>query len=231
MTLRSLNRRTGRRQRGRPEAALGFMGVRKPIIGLAGGIGSGKSTVARILAELGAAVIDADELNRQVLVAQETRDILVSWWGRRILAADGSVDRAAIADLVFRDPMERARLESLVHPLIAERRERLLEQYQDNPQVRAIVIDAPLLFEAGLVERCDRVVFVETDRGVRTARVASDRGWSGEELARREKSQLPLDLKRRRADHVCRNNSDMAVLRQQVEALFSQVVSGTPLDE
>jgi len=211
---------------------------RKPIIGLAGGIGSGKSTVARLLAECGAAVIDSDALNHEVLQSPEVVQTLVSWWGETVLSASeggpeketggepgeaaGSVDRQKISDIIFRDPRQRRRLEKLVHPRIARRREGLIAAHQQDPDIRAIILDSPLLIESGLDRRCDLTLFVDAPDGMRRRRVTTDRGWSEQEWLDREKSQLPLDKKRARADHIIVNNSsDLAQLRKTVRDLFS----------
>jgi dephospho-CoA kinase len=194
-----------------------------PIIGLAGGIGSGKSTVATILARLGCMVTDSDADGRAALADPAVRDELVSWWGEGILDEDGHVDRRRIAGIVFADPEERTRLERLTHPWIELRRR---EQWEDaDPDTVAFVIDAPLLMEAGLDERCDAVIFVDADRAVRLDRVARDRGWEASELARREESQLPLDVKRRRADYVVRNDGELSELEDQVRHALREILS------
>jgi len=198
----------------------------KPIIGLAGGIGAGKSTVASILAELGAGVVDADRLNHEELNSPEVLAALREWWGETVAAADQQADRAAIRRIVGGDPEALRRLEVLVHPRIARRSEALIAAYQADPGVRAVVWDAPLLFEAGLAERCDCVVFVEADREVRLGRLREGRSWTDQDLQRFEKSQGLLDLKRGQADYIVENNSDSLSLRRQVEEVFSQIISG-----
>lgn len=206
------------------------MAKRKPIVGLTGGIGSGKSEVGRILSELGAGVVSSDDINRQLLATTEIKSELVDWWGERILRPDGEIDRAVIADIVFRDSAQRTRLEALMHPRIEQRRAEMFAEFQQQPRIRMSVIDAPLLLEAGIDRLCDVLIFVDADRSVRIARAAATRGWSAEELDRREKFQWPLDKKRARADHVCQNNSDLATLRRQVEAIFSQIVTRAESD-
>lgn len=198
----------------------------KPTIGLAGGIGSGKSTVATILEELGAGVICSDRLNHEELDSPEVLSQMRAWWGDRVATADGRADRTAIRTLVAGDPDARTRLEQLVHPRIAVRRRALMEAYAADPAVKAVVLDSPLLFEAGLAGECDRVIFVEAPREVRLARVMRDRGWKPEDLERLEKSQKPLDYKRDRADYRVVNNSDNQGLRRQVSDIFSRILSG-----
>jgi dephospho-CoA kinase len=199
--------------------------VGKPVIGLAGGIGAGKSRVAGLLESLGAHVIRSDEVNQQELEHAEVRRTLSAWWGPAVLDSRGRVDRGRVADIVFNDPEQRRRLESLLHPRIEANRRRQMEAAARDPRVRAVVIDAPLLYEAGLDAVCDCVIFVEAPAELRAARVAAGRGWSKAELERREKSQRPLDIKRSKADYICVNDSDERTLSEQVKTIFQQIVA------
>jgi dephospho-CoA kinase len=200
-----------------------------PIIGLAGGIGSGKSAVAGILSRLGCVVCDADGLARQALRDPEIRDTVVAWWGPGVLDAAGEIDRAAVAAIVFSRPEDRARLESIVHPWVQARRKALFEQAPADAS--ALVIDAPLLFEAGLDAECDAVIFVDADRARRVARVSVRRGWNEQELDTREDSQLPLDEKRARSDYVISNNGDLQALAEQVHRILNEIVRSADADE
>jgi dephospho-CoA kinase len=201
-----------------------------PILGLTGGIGAGKSTVAKVFAQEGCLVADSDHIARQAFNDPEIRRQLLSWWGDRVRSCHGChaepdsqpppVDRKAVADIVFASPAERARLEGLVHPWIARRRAEAFAAAP--PGTRALVIDAPLLLEVGLDAECDRIVFVDTPSEARAERVRASRGWSPEELARREDLQWPLDRKRSSADHVIRNDGDPASLRAQVRAVLDE---------
>src|SRR5262245_25756135 len=184
-------------------------GTRPIIVGIAGGIGSGKSQVARILGELGAIVIDADSMAHAELDSPEVRQTLTNWWGQEIVGSDGKLDRKRIGAIVFNDPVQRTRLEGLIHPRIAERRDKMIEQASADPAVRMIVMDAPLQYEVGLDRMCDSVIFVDSDAARRAERSEKIRQWSPGELERRENSQMPLDIKRKKADHICSNNSDL----------------------
>jgi dephospho-CoA kinase len=195
-----------------------------PVIGLAGGVGSGKSTVARAFEKLGAIVIDSDAQARQALRQPAVRDELVRWWGPRILDPDGEADRRAIAAIVFGDPAERRRLESLVHPLVKARRAELIERARRAGAVAA-VIDAPLLFEAGVDAECDVVVFVDAPRHARLDRVRRTRGWDAAELDRREAAQLPLDEKRGRSAIILRNLGDLQDLETRAAEVFRQILA------
>ena len=192
-----------------------------PILGICGGIGSGKSTVAAILAELGCVVSDSDAVAREALRDPVIRDAIVSWWGPGVLDESGEIDRGVIAGIVFSSAPQRRRLESLVHPWIETRRRALFEQAP--PDARALVIDAPLLFETGLDRECDAVLFVDTNRDQRVARLTGSRGWNEAELTKREKSQLSLDDKRARADYFVINNGDLDELSEQVRRILNEL--------
>jgi dephospho-CoA kinase len=194
--------------------------ARPPTLGLTGPPGAGKSTVARELAALGCVVSDSDALAHAAYDDPPLRSA--------VQALFGTVDRRAIAGRVFSDPDARARLESLIHPWIAARRAAAFAAAPAG--TRALVIDAPLLLEAGLGASCDRILFVDAPLGVRQARVAAARGWTPAELARREAAQMPLDQKRALAHHVIRNDGDPASLRAQVRAVLDEVspVRGDP---
>lgn len=196
----------------------------KPVIGLVGGVGSGKSTVARIFAELGAAVIDSDRLGHEQLQRPEVLSQLRSWWGPQVVTAAGVADRSAISRIVFHDAAELSRLEALLHPLIDQRRKELVADLERDPAIRAVVLDAPKLLEAGLSGVCDRVVFVDSPREQRLRRVAETRGWSEDELNRRENLQFSLDKKRSMSDDVIVNHSDIEALRHEVEQVFSAIL-------
>jgi len=200
-------------------------GARRPIIGLTGGIGAGKSAVASILEDEGCLVCRSDELARQALRDPVIRRTLVDWWGPEILDPSGEADRRAVAEVVFGDPDERRRLERLTHPWIEARRRRIFERA--GPEVVALVIDAPLLMEAGLDRECDAIIFVDAPIELRRERVRRDRGWADGELDRREESQLPLDAKRGRADHVIRNDASLVDLTERVRASLASILHTT----
>lgn len=198
-------------------------GHRPVVIGLAGGIGSGKSEVARALAEFGCVVSDSDKAAREALDRRDVRDTLVEWWGPEVLGDDGRIDRKRVAAVVFGDPEQRLRLEELVHPIVRQSRDELIDLASEAGAPGA-VIDAPLLFEAGLDTECDAVVFVDAPRETRLNRVRETRGWDEAELERREKVQIPLDAKRRRSDYEVVNNADPEQLRLRVRRILDQIL-------
>lgn len=196
----------------------------KPVIGVTGGIGAGKSSVADAFGALGAAVIDSDRMAHAQLEQREVIDTLVDWWGDSILRPDGGIDRRAVASIVFEDAEQLRRLEGLLYPRMDEVRRRMMAELETNADVTAIVLDTPKLYEAGLDSSCDAVVFVDADDATRASRVAAKRGWSRDELRRREKSMNALDKKRARADYVVTNLTSIEDLRQQVNRVFASVL-------
>ena len=196
----------------------------KPVIGLLGAPGSGKSLVARQLQQLGCAVIDADLLARQVLDEPAVRDQIVAWWGDGMVDAAGNVNRQAVGAIVFEHPAELAKLEALTHPRVHARRDQLRQQYQADPSIKAIVEDCPLLLEKQLEGVCDVLVYVDAPWEVRLARVQRTRGWDEAELRRREKNQWPLDTKRSRADYVVSNHATESETLTQVRRVLSQIL-------
>ncbi|MDA0803973.1 MAG: dephospho-CoA kinase [Planctomycetota bacterium] len=193
---------------------------RPPVIGIVGGIGAGKSEVARALAELGCVVSDSDLQAHTVLGCPEVVEQLVARWGTGALAPDATPNRSAIGRIVFADAAERAWLESIIHPRLEATRRAI---FAAHPDARAHVIDAPLLLEAGLGPTCDAIVFVDAPAGERLRRVQCSRGWTQAEWNRREATQWPLDQKRKMSHHVVCNDGDPASLRVSVRAVLDLI--------
>ncbi len=197
----------------------------KPIIGIIGGIGSGKSLVASILGELGCAVIDADRLAHEILEEPDTKRFLSENLGEDVIKSDNSLDRKKIADIIFSNVEKKKLVESYIHPRVIERQNHLIQKYQSDKRYKAIVIDVPLLLESSLKHICDLVIFVESDFKIRSERVRKSRGWSEEEISRREKFLYPNYLKRSIADVIVYNNSTVDDCKYQVEKIFSRFIS------
>ncbi|MEI8196155.1 MAG: dephospho-CoA kinase [Phycisphaerae bacterium] len=195
------------------------------MIGVVGGIGSGKSLVSKLLEELGCTVIDSDQAAHEVLRQPEVKAEMVLWWGPEILGADGEINRKAVAGRVFGKPDEIARLNHLVHPKVKERRDLQMAAWRNDPAVQGVVWDTPLLFEVGLDRECDAVIFVNTSFNNRLKRVSISRHWSREELEKREKSQFSLDKKQLLADYSVDNSGDVAATRCQIREIFSLILS------
>lgn len=202
----------------------------KPIIGIAGGIGSGKSFVARLFAELGCLVLSSDEHVRQVYQDPQVQKTLRHWWGDAVFDAAGQVDRAAIARRIFSDEEARKRLEALIHPRVGQLRDQAMQRSANDPQVLAFVWDIPLLFEVGADRQCDAVVFVEAPLEQRLARVRQTRNWDEKTLQEREKLQMPLDNKRRMSKYMVQNTADVGFARRQVQAVLSDLLAHRAMD-
>ncbi|MBI5724018.1 MAG: dephospho-CoA kinase [Planctomycetes bacterium] len=194
------------------------------MIGLAGGVGSGKSTVAAEFGKLGCLVIDADRLGHEFLRRQTVKKRLARAFGASIFASDGSVERGRLAKLVFGHPRALARLDKIMHPAMLGDAKRTISLAGRDKEVSAVVLDAAALFEAGWDDLCSHLVFIQATKGKRLKRVASERGWSGLELQRREKSQISLDKKRRNCCYTICNSSDLSSLRRRVRRLFDTII-------
>lgn len=199
----------------------------KPVIGITGGIGSGKSFVAKLFGELGCLVIDSDAQVSAAYKDPAVLDELRRWWGEEVFLPTGEINRAAVGRKIFSDEAERRRLEGLIHPWVDRARRREMAAKADDPQVPAYVWDTPLLLEAGLREECDAIVFVEAPAEERARRVRQGRGWDEAELLRRQKLQWPLDTKRQISDHVVTNTADAAYARGQVREVLSRILART----
>lgn len=184
-------------------------------VGLTGNIASGKSTVASVWRELGAVVVDADELARQAVEpGSPGLHAIVERWGEEVLAADGTLDRAALRNIVFRDDAARAHLEAIVHPRVGELR---AAAFEDAAATGApiVVADVPLLFEAGLQDRFDVIVLVDAPEEVRRARIVEHRGLDGAAADRMIAAQMAASAKRGRAAIVIDNDGSLDLLRQR----------------
>ena len=193
-------------------------------VALTGNIASGKSEVARRFAELGATVIDADVLAREVVEPGEPawRDI-VARWGRGILLPDERIDRAKLRQIVFADPKEREALERITHPRIGARRQELLREARERG-VKVVVSVIPLLFEKGMEGEFDCVVLVDAPEEVRLARLKEYRGLSDSEAREMIEAQMRSHRKQRRADHVIDNEGSLVDLSAHVDRIWGELI-------
>ena len=196
------------------------------VIGILGGVASGKSLVARQLAALGAGRLDADRAGHKVLRMPRIEAAIRARWGQAVRGPDGRIDRSRLARIVFADPpngpREREHLEQLTHPEIG----RLLQQQAEvleGSGTAVVVLDAPLLLEAGWDRLCDKLVFVDAPRQTRVSRALA-RGWSEEDFAAREAVQKSLDFKRERADAVVDNSGAPEQTQAQVERFWQSLI-------
>jgi dephospho-CoA kinase len=201
-----------------------------PVIGLIGGIGAGKSVVAKALAERGAHVLDADAIGHALLDQKPARDQVVQRFGAGILipeVPDGSparIDRKALGAIVFAQPKALKDLEAILHPRMRGTFAKAIARDARNRSVPLVVIDAAVLLEAGWDDLCDKVVFVDATRDQRLARLSTQRGWTADDLDARERAQKPLAEKRRQAHHVLTNDADPAALQEAVSRLWPALV-------
>lgn len=193
------------------------------LVGLTGGIGSGKSTVARLLDRRGAVVIDADQLAREAIaVGTESFAKVVQVFGPGVVGRDGNLDRAALAADIFSDPTHKANLEAIVHPEVARRFAERLEPYRATDRI--VVYVTPLLAELGLAPAFDVVVVVTASPRLRVSRVASDRDLSPEDVRRRMAAQASDEQRATVADVLLDNDGTLADLEGQVDRLWAELV-------
>lgn len=197
------------------------------LVGLTGNIGSGKSTVTRLLSERGATIIDADVLARRAveLDAPAHRRI-VERWGPAILAPDRQLDRDALRRIVFADTEQLEELNQIVHPEVERLRERLIDEARARGD-RLVVCDIPLLFEKKMTDRFDRVVLVDAPRPLRLERIVRSRGLSETEAMDMIAAQMPAELKRARADIIIENDGTLLQLEARVQEAWAMLLQGT----
>jgi dephospho-CoA kinase len=201
------------------------MGRGKPmlVVGVTGGPGTGKSTVAGILEEWKAVVLDADHLAHEVMEPQK-----LAWrqtlqlFGDEIANADRTINRKKLAARIFRDDQARRQLEAIVHPRVVRRIQECLDRLEKNKRVHLVVLDVPLLIEAGMQGLVDALIVVTAKPAVQRQRLMA-RGWSEEEIARRIGAQMALSAKVALADYVIDTSQGLAATRTQLETLWQKL--------
>ncbi len=199
------------------------------VIGLTGNIGSGKSTVADLLAERGATIIDADVLSREVVTpGSPALEAIVARWGPSVLGTDGSLDRSVLRKIVFNHRHELDALNEIVHPEITRLRGAEVEAARAHGD-RVVVCVVPLLFERHLADEFDFIVLVDAPRAMRLERIVRDRGLQEGDAMDMIASQMPADLKRARADWVIENTGSLEDLEREVDRLWDKLAKdGAP---
>jgi dephospho-CoA kinase len=195
----------------------------KTVIGILGGIGSGKSTVAAEFAKLGCKVIDADKIAHELLDELAVKQKIVNIFGRDVLDSSGKIERKKLAETAFADADKISLLNAIIHPLVLQRAEEIIEQCNRQNQVKAIVLDMALLVEVGWEKRCDKLIFVDCEKKIRLKR-AKKMGFDKNQVKIRENSQISLDNKVNLADNTVENNSDFSALAKQVTDIFSYIM-------
>jgi dephospho-CoA kinase len=196
----------------------------KKIIGLVGGMCSGKTTAAKEFANLGCAVINADEIAHQLLEEKDVFSKIIKLFGKEILNEQGKIDRHLLANFVFGDPAKLSKLTGVLHPKVMVKVEELLALYEKDSAVKAIVLDIPLLIEVGWEKRCDYVIFVDCKPQIRLERAKKMGVFDVDQLKIRENLQISLDKKKLIADNVIDNNSGLSGLSKQIACLFSSII-------
>jgi dephospho-CoA kinase len=194
------------------------------LVGLTGNIASGKSTVAQLLSERGATIIDADVLARRAVErGSKAFEAIVRRWGTSILSPDGHLDRAALRRVVFGNPNELEALNEIVHPEVERLRNLRISEARGRGD-KVVVCDIPLLFEKKMVEQFDRIVLVDAPRPLRLERLVSDRGLRETEAMDMIAAQMPAELKRARADFVVDNATTLTELERRVNDVWASLV-------
>lgn len=202
------------------------------VIALTGGIGCGKTTASELFQNEGMPCINADTLCHELYSSADSRllKMMVARWGRNILSADGSPDRKIIADIVFRDQKELEALGNMIQPLAREETERRLEQFRADGE-KVVLLDVPLLYEAGWDALADKVIAIWTPPEMRDERLKQNRGWDETEIRRRCAAQMDAQEKLERADYGIINSGDKAFLAEQCRRVWLQIRKDLNLNE
>lgn len=197
------------------------------VVGITGGIATGKSTVAAMFKECGAALIDADALSRAAVEpCQPAYHAVVAQFGTGILRDDGTLDRRALGALVFRDAEARRRLEEIIHPHVVQAIQRQLAEWRASPSPPPlVVVEIPLLYEAGLEEMVDTVVVVSSEQATQLQRLITRTGLAPEEAMLRIAAQMPLSEKEARAAHVISTDKPLQAVREEVCKLYEELLA------
>ena len=195
-------------------------------IGLTGGIGSGKSTVSKMLAEMGAPILDADKVGHGIYApGGPAYEDVIEAFGRDILAPDGTVDRKKLGPIVFGDPNALKKLNSIVHPKMLAEMQRLVNGMREAGETKPIVVEAAILIEANWQPMCDEVWLVRASKERVIQRVERDRGMAPEQTEARIRAQLSDDERRKHADYVIENEGSLADLRAAVSRAWNGALS------
>jgi len=194
------------------------------LVGLTGGVATGKSTVAKMFKRCGAILIDADQLARDVVEpGKPAWRAIVKQFGKTVLNQNRSLDRQALGSIVFHNPKKRRQLERIIHPRVAREQQRIVRRIAKRKPHTVVIYEVPLLFEAGVDKRVDKIIVVTAGRETQIARLKKRNGISRAEAIRRIRSQMPLAKKRRRADDVLDGTTLRKTLVKQVSHVFKKL--------
>lgn len=196
------------------------------LIGLTGGIATGKSLVSEILRGLGAYIIDADKIAREVVEPEKPAWLeIVDFFGKDIINKDKTIKRKRLGEIVFNDPVKKRKLEEIVHPRVIEEENRMVKEYLKIKPDGIVIIDAALLIEAGSHKRVDKLIVVYADKETQAKRLMERDGLSRTDAEKRIASQLPLDEKVKMADFVIDNSKGIEGTRRQTIDIFNKLRS------
>ena len=201
------------------------MKQRIKVIGITGGIASGKSTIAKMLESLGASVINADEICHRLINTKSISQKIINRWGDHIQDKYGRIERDKLGEIVFSDRKEISTLNKMIHPEAIKRIKNRITKLRNQSTTVAIVLDAALLVESNLIDICDITLFVDTRKNTCKARVKNSRKWPSGEITKREKFQCSLREKREIADIVISNNQHQADTLKQVKDFWHQSIT------
>lgn len=194
------------------------------LVGLTGGVACGKSSVARLFQDCGAVLIDADVLARTVVEpGKPAFKAIVNAFGNKVLAADGTLDRSALAKIVFGSPAKLKKLNAIVHPRVAREQARLIRAIKAQEPDAVVIYDAPVLFEAGAHRRMDKIIVVSADEETQITRLRTRNHLSKAEALRRIKSQMPLEKKVKLADYVIDGTLSYEQTKHEVERIYAEL--------
>ena len=202
--------------------------TKKPVIGILGGISSGKSTVAEEFAKLHCGIIDADKIAHELLRTDSVKKQIAQQFGQNVFDPTGEVNKKKLADAVFDNEENLSRINAIIHPSVLTRAEEMITNYNRDPEIAAIVLDMPLLMEVGWEKRCEKLIFVACNKQNRLKRAQQKPHFHAnnqKNVKKRQNFQISLDKKAKIAHYVVDNNSGREILIQQITDIFSNIVN------
>lgn len=196
------------------------------VLGVTGGIGTGKSTVLEMLSRFGAGIVSADLIAHEIIrPGMPAFAEIVERFGESIIGEDGEIDRRALGEIVFSDSRARKDLENITHPRIMQRVEEIIERFRANPQPQSVLaVEIPLLYECGLEKTVDKVLLVAAEQQTQVNRLTSRSVMSKEQAIRRIQAQMPISEKLKRADYVIWNDGDLKSLELKLRSIWAEIL-------
>jgi dephospho-CoA kinase len=201
------------------------------VIGITGGIASGKSTIAEILRSFGANVINADKICHQIINTKDIAQKIINKWGTHIQNEYGNIERQSLAKIVFSDKKEISALNKIIHPVVIKEIESRIAKLKKDETTKAIVLDAALLLESNLADICDTIIFVDTKKDLCKKRVMISRMWSSDEIDKREQHQDLLRKKRDISNMIIDNNKSKTDTANQVKDFWCRFITKVKIGE